>query len=162
MMAAGKIAAIGVALVCGAAASTTPALAEVIDFRLGTLPAVQLSSYALSTNASSFTVTAPVDPSTALWSQLLTSGRVVSEAVLTDTTDQTIFTWDFSDVLAESVLVNSGSDTPTVTAKFDYRTVSEHISTVPEPSTWAMMLLGFGGLATGGYVASRRRRPQFA
>ena len=29
-------------------------------------------------------------------------------------------------------------------------------STVPEPSTWAMMLLGFAGLGFSGYRASRR------
>jgi hypothetical protein len=39
-------------------------------------------------------------------------------------------------------------------------------STVPEPSTWAMMLIGFGGLAFASYRASggtrgRRRRPIF-
>ena len=30
-------------------------------------------------------------------------------------------------------------------------------STVPEPSTWAMMLVGFAGLAFAGYRASRNR-----
>ena len=30
-------------------------------------------------------------------------------------------------------------------------------STVPEPSTWAMMLVGFAGLAFAGYRASRKR-----
>jgi hypothetical protein len=30
------------------------------------------------------------------------------------------------------------------------------ITTVPEPSTWAMMLLGFAGLSFAGYRASRR------
>jgi hypothetical protein len=29
------------------------------------------------------------------------------------------------------------------------------IGTVPEPSTWALMLIGFGGV---GWLASRRRR----
>ena len=28
---------------------------------------------------------------------------------------------------------------------------------VPEPSTWAMMLLGFGGLAYAGWRGSRKR-----
>jgi hypothetical protein len=31
-------------------------------------------------------------------------------------------------------------------------------SVVPEPSTWAMMLLGFGGLGFGGYVRSKKNR----
>jgi hypothetical protein len=52
-------------------------------------------------------------------------------------------------------------DTPTITAAFGYRTVSEHVSTIPEPSTWAMMSLGFGGLVVLGQFASRRR-PAFA
>jgi hypothetical protein len=31
------------------------------------------------------------------------------------------------------------------------------ITAVPEPSTWAMTTLGFGGLAFAGYRTSRRR-----
>ena len=33
---------------------------------------------------------------------------------------------------------------------------------VPEPSTWAMMLLGFAGLGFAGYRHARRRRPASA
>jgi hypothetical protein len=32
----------------------------------------------------------------------------------------------------------------------------ENVSAVPEPSTWAMMLLGFAGLGFAGYRASRK------
>jgi hypothetical protein len=32
-------------------------------------------------------------------------------------------------------------------------------STVPEPPTWAMMLLGFAGLGFAGYRASRKSGP---
>jgi hypothetical protein len=44
---------------------------------------------------------------------------------------------------------------------FDYGTVQFSFTvstggTVPEPSTWAMMLLGFAGLSFAGYRASRR------
>ncbi len=35
-------------------------------------------------------------------------------------------------------------------------TISSGASPVPEISTWAMMLLGFAGLAFAGYRASRR------
>ena len=34
-----------------------------------------------------------------------------------------------------------------------------YLATVPEPSTWAMMLLGFGGLGIAGYRASRKGQP---
>ena len=35
-------------------------------------------------------------------------------------------------------------------------------SVIPEPSTWAMMLLGFAGLAFLGYRQTRRAKPQAA
>ena len=35
-------------------------------------------------------------------------------------------------------------------------------STVPEPSTWAMMLLGFAGVGFAGYRRARRSRAAFA
>lgn len=35
--------------------------------------------------------------------------------------------------------------------------VSVTISTIPEASTWAMMMLGFGGLAMAGYRGARKR-----
>jgi hypothetical protein len=42
---------------------------------------------------------------------------------------------------------------------FEYLTFPTPVSfvlTVPEPSTWAMMLVGFAGLGFAGYRASRR------
>ena len=42
----------------------------------------------------------------------------------------------------------------TFTAVFDASTVS----TVPEPSTWAMMLLGFAGLGFAGYRRNGKSR----
>jgi hypothetical protein len=155
-------AAIGVALVCGSSVSSaTPAVAEVIEFTLGAGPKAELISYSLSTTTPSFTVTAPVSRATDFWFLVATTGRVVPEAVLTATAAPNVITWDFSDVLAASVILSSGLETPTVTARFDYRTVSEHFSTVPEPSTWVMMLFGFAGLY---WLAGRRedpRRPAF-
>jgi hypothetical protein len=158
MTAARVIAAVGVAFVCGSAASATPAAAEVVGFTLGAGPEVELLSYAFSAHAPSFTVTALLGRSTELWFEDLTTGRDVSKAVLTATAGRTVLTWDFSDIVAVSVIENSGSGTPTVTATFDYRTISEHISTVPEPSTWAMMLIGFAGVGWAGYRASRMSR----
>jgi hypothetical protein len=168
MSAARGIAAIGVALVCGSAASATPATAEVIEFTLGAEPEVELLSYAFGPMrpVPSFTVTAPLGRSTELWFEDLTTGRDVSKASLTATAARIVLTFDFSDVIAASVIENLGSGTPTVTARFDYRTVSEHISTVPptvpEPSTWVMMLIGAGGLAVSGHCVSRKPRPCFA
>jgi Domain of unknown function (DUF4082)/PEP-CTERM motif len=46
--------------------------------------------------------------------------------------------------------------TPDGTPGFFGPNISIGSSTIPEPSTWAMMLLGFAGLAFAGYRASRR------
>ena len=57
-----------------------------------------------------------------------TGGTITGEAVVTH------------DLGVEIYAVNSGGS----------------ITTVPEPSTWAMMLLGFAGLAYAGWRGSRR------
>ncbi len=90
MTAARVIAAVGVAFVCGSAASATPAAAEVIGFTLGVGPEVELLSYAFSAHAPSFTVTALLGRSTELWFEDLTTGRDVSKAVLTATAGRTV------------------------------------------------------------------------
>jgi PEP-CTERM motif len=168
MMAAGEIAAMSIALACGSAVCATPAAAEVIEFALsgssGLGPEVELQSYQLGTSMTtrSFTVTALLDRSTDEWRRDVTTGHVFPAAVLTVTGPPTVLTIRFSDVIAASASESSGSSLPIITATFDYRTIIERFSTVPEPSTWAMMLLGFGGLAIGGYAASRRRRSKFA
>jgi PEP-CTERM motif len=56
----------------------------------------------------------------------------------------------------ESVWSLTGSIT------FDYTPVTLRSAPVPEPSTWAMMLLGFGGLGFLGYLQTRRAKPQAA
>ena len=43
-----------------------------------------------------------------------------------------------------------------LTAGNDYVAYLTVAGTVPEPSTWAMMLLGFAGLGFAGYRASRK------
>ena len=42
-----------------------------------------------------------------------------------------------------------------ITANLATLTVSDHVAAVPEPSTWAMMLLGFAGV---GFAAYRKRK----
>jgi PEP-CTERM motif len=155
MLGAGRIAAISTALACGAAVCATPAAAEVIEFKLGTAPEVELQSYELGTSRS-FVVTAPLDRSTSLWFLAVTTGHVFPEAVVTVRPPTVVTT--FTDVIAASVTETTSSEVPTITATFDFRTERKQFSTVPEPSTWAMMLLGFGGLAISGYAASRQRR----
>jgi PEP-CTERM motif/Type VI secretion system effector, Hcp len=163
MLAAGRIAAISTAIGCMSAIFATPAAAEVIEFALGSGSEVELQSYRLGTSTpSSFTVTALLDRSTSSWFLALTTGRDFPKAVLTVTRPPTVVTTTFSDAIAASVMENTSSDVPTITATFDFRTEREQFSTVPEPSTWAMMLLGFGGLAISGYAATRKRRSRFA
>jgi hypothetical protein len=48
---------------------------------------------------------------------------------------------------------NLGSET--IFADLATLTVTEHVAAVPEPSTWAMMLLGFAGV---GFAAYRKRK----
>jgi hypothetical protein len=57
-----------------------------------------------------------------------------------------------SESLGQKIALN-----PTNTLSFDFS-----IFVVPEPSTWAMMLLGFAGLAFVGYRQTRRAKPQTA
>ncbi len=49
----------------------------------------------------------------------------------------------------------SASWSPNQNLALDYVSGGVTAST-PEPSTWAMMILGFGGLAFAGYRASRK------
>jgi hypothetical protein len=49
----------------------------------------------------------------------------------------------------------NGTGYETISAKLATLTVSEHVGAVPEPSTWAMMLLGFAGV---GFAAYRKRK----
>ena len=51
----------------------------------------------------------------------------------------------------------SAHQAPTFNAAFSLQG-----SVVPEPSTWAMMLLGFAGLGFAGYRHARKARPASA
>ena len=57
-----------------------------------------------------------------------------------------------TDDLGEKIALN-----PTNTLSFD-----ASLFVVPEPSTWAMLLLGFAGLGFVGYRRTRRAKPQAA
>jgi hypothetical protein len=48
------------------------------------------------------------------------------------------------------------------TAEFPGGEIAGQIEVIPEPSTWVMMFLGFGGLAFLGYRQTRRAKPQAA
>jgi hypothetical protein len=43
-----------------------------------------------------------------------------------------------------------------ISANLETLTVSEHVAAVPEPSTWAMMLLGFAGVSFAAYRKKKR------
>jgi hypothetical protein len=149
------------ALFLGLAAWATPASANVIEFTLGSEPTVDLTNYAYAIgNPRSFSVTARLNSSTAQWFQDVTKSREFPEAVLTRTSARTIITFDFSDVVAASVMEFTDRQTPYIELTFDFRTLSSNISSIPEPSTWAMLLIG--GVALGGRWASRRRPTSFA
>jgi hypothetical protein len=51
--------------------------------------------------------------------------------------------------------LSNGTGYESIQAKLATLTVSEHVGAVPEPSTWAMMLLGFAGV---GFAAYRKRK----
>jgi hypothetical protein len=150
--------AMAAALVCGVAVSATPAGAAIIEFTLGSEPEVALSFFQLSVHPPFFAVTARLDASTALWVQDVAIGKVFSTAEVKETFAQSGRVLDFSDVSAATVSEDTFANVPTITATFDYRALSEQVSAVPEPSIWAMLLIGSGGLAIGGHCASRRER----
>jgi hypothetical protein len=144
----------GVTVLAVLAVGATPAAAAVIEFTLGSDPAVELLSYQPSTT--SFTVTALLGSTSATWVQDVQTGRIFSQAVVTDTAPPTITTTTFSDVLAASESIDSTKIIPTITGTFEFESASMTVSSaVPEPSTWAMMLVGFAGL---GFAFRRSRR----
>ena len=58
-----------------------------------------------------------------------------------------------------SLVSLTGTDSPTVTLQYTFTPAS---TPVPEPSTWAMMLLGFAGLGYAGYRQTRIAKSQAA
>jgi hypothetical protein len=85
--------------------------------------------------------------------EILVGGTVYAPSVVTINSVNQSSPFDFTVTLAAKELVtfqvNTGSDL------FNLSTgLTASISSVPEPSTWAMMLLGFMGL---GFIAYRRK-----
>jgi hypothetical protein len=66
--------------------------------------------------------------------------------------------WRFSDAGDGAngfYYLQNGPNSENIYANLATLTVSEHVGAVPEPSTWAMMLLGFAGV---GFAAYRKRK----
>ena len=64
--------------------------------------------------------------------------------------------WEFSQSLAGSIAIDANLGFGTIPAMLpEVRIEGELTAAVPEPSTWAMMLLGFAGI---GYGVYRRKR----
>ena len=99
------------------------------------------AAFALVSNASSYTFTA-----------LLGGSTVDSFSASVGSSSPDNF-YGFSGVLFDSIkLTSNDSDYFLI----DNVQLGGNVSAVPEPSTWAMLILGFAGV---GYMAYRRRRP---
>ena len=99
--------------------------------------------------SSGFTTTLTV------FSGLTNLGSVTVTANMNDFVDQFI---GLSSVTSfDRVTISYGNTTTLYTFIDDFRLGAAATGAVPEPSTWAMMLLGFGGVG----VALRRRRKVF-
>jgi PEP-CTERM motif len=60
----------------------------------------------------------------------------------------------FSNIDKLVITPTTTTDSPNVLTLIDDLQLNNAVSSVPEPSTWAMMILGFAGL---GFVAYRRK-----
>ena len=113
----------------------------------GGLPGVQLflKSFSLGVNSQVLLTSLDwtVTPGTAYWLIALASPATTG-------------VWEFSQSLAGSIAVDANVGFHTTPAMLpEIRIEGELTAAVPEPSTWAMMLLGFAGI---GYGVYRRKR----
>ena len=120
-------------------------------------------SFSLGTSADSFGGTLTIDPLSFLdinISSITLSGSSLSSALI----DTTPSVFSFSNLLPGtyqlviSGLVTRGAgfdDFLPLPVGYVGSLTTNAIAAVPEPSTWAMMILGFGGV---GYMAYRRSR----
>lgn len=69
-----------------------------------------------------------------------------------------IFSQSFASIAGGQYLVNFSYSNPNGTSGFRAETSAALTAAVPEPATWALMLLGFA--AVGGLMRSSRRKPQ--
>jgi hypothetical protein len=65
------------------------------------------------------------------------------------------YTVDANDTSNAYYYLTNGTGYDSITASLATLTVSDHVAAVPEPSTWAMMLLGFAGV---GFAAYRKKK----
>ena len=113
----------------------------------GGLPGVNLFSKGFSLGVNSPVLLTSLDwtvtPGTAYWLIALPSPATTG-------------VWEFSQSLAGTIAVGAGVGFGTIPALLpEVRIEGELTAAVPEPSTWAMMLLGFAGI---GYGVYRRKK----
>jgi hypothetical protein len=113
----------------------------------GGLPGVQLFSKGFSLGVNSPVLLTSLDwtvtPETAYWLIAIPSSATTG-------------VWEFSQSLAGIIAVGANVGFGTIPALLpEVRIEGELTAAIPEPSTWAMMLLGFAGV---GYAAYRRKK----
>jgi PEP-CTERM motif len=67
--------------------------------------------------------------------------------------------WTFTDASADIIGITLYEGTTIPSNSFE---IAQIATSAPEPSTWAMMLLGFAGLGFAGYRRAKRNAPAFA
>ena len=72
---------------------------------------------------------------------------------------QTNGRWTFTDPSNDIVGITVSNGSAISSNSFE---IAQIATSVPEPSTWAMMLLGFAGLGFAGYRRAKRNSPAFA
>ena len=95
---------------------------------------------------------------------------VSSSDVILDTVSASFATYDLTSSIGPVVgsgVINPGSSFPTSGGAFVLTSVGESTftaatSAIPEPSTWAMMLIGFAGLGYAGYRRATGRPTQLS
>jgi hypothetical protein len=167
MTGAGRVAAIALCLMVWLAASATPAAAAAIELFLGSDPGAQLLSYGftgkpIDSPGTNLYVTSEIGPWAPSWVHDAETGHLFPTAVLIEVLGSgSVLTYNFSDVLVSSVATEEIGTDSRIRAYFTYSSVRADLSTIPEASTWTMLLVGAGALAAGRHVGSKRTRSTF-